>query len=250
MCTYYDNKKISCPISGGINSAAVLCYLHEIGAKPKELHLFAADFKEHSPDTRDFVLALFEFAKKNFDNVFTVLTDNSVLEFFKEQKIIPHPIVSPCSRLLKIVPMMQYNAEHGIELDLIGYIKQEANRRINRGKNKGNELFIRKDYPIKLFDDEWCFEIVDKYIGWHPAIYDIKDENGKRVFKHNNCLPCKNMNHKDLLAVEKYFPEYMDKAKQLSNELNAYWGRDADKYYTTFGKEDYEQPQCETCNFD
>lgn len=246
--TIYDGKKILCPISGGINSAAVLLYLYEIGAKPIELHLYYRHFKEHSPDTQQFVDRLFEFARLKFDTrVLTKQVDNSVLDFFKEQKMIPHPMVSPCSRMLKIVPMAEYAAQNGIEMDLVGYIRQEAKRRIGKQKN---ELFTTKDFPIRMFDEEWCFEIVKKYIGWYPDIYDIKDESGKRVFKHNNCLPCKNMSIKDLQAVQEHYPVYMNEANKLSVDLKAYWGRNAQDYYTTFGKEDYEGNKCEVCEFD
>ena len=117
----------------------------------------------------------------------------------------------------------------------------------NKGKN---DMFLSTEFPISEFTDEWCFEIVDKHIGWHPAIYDILDEKGKRVFKHNNCLPCKNMQLSQMKAVEKYYPDYMAKAVALSERLKAYWGRNADDYYTTFGKQDYEAPQCEVCQFD
>lgn len=245
MSTIYDSKKIAVPISGGINSAAVLCYLYEIGAKPKELHLNYLHFKQHSPDTKDFSIALFDFAKNHFDCVVTNIIDNDVLQFFRDQKMIPHPIISPCSRILKIVPMMEYNAKHGIELDLIGYVKQEK-RRMESSKNN-QDLFNNKDFPIQLFDDDWCFEIVNKHIGWFPSIYKILDENGKRIFKHNNCLPCKNMTLKDLKAVEKYYPEYMKEANSLSEELQAHWGRNANDYYTTFGKQDYETKPCDNC---
>ena len=48
-------------LSGGINSMAVLCWLGELPTHkhPDELHLFYADFKEHSEDTIQFVLMEF-----------------------------------------------------------------------------------------------------------------------------------------------------------------------------------------------
>ena len=67
--------------------------------------------------------------------------------------------------------------------------------------------------------------MVDKHIGWHPEIYDIIDENGKRVFKHNNCLPCKNMYPKDMENVKTYYPAFYQQTIQLSAELGKYWGR-------------------------
>jgi hypothetical protein len=219
----YNNKKILLGLSGGINSMAVLCWLIEQGCKPSELHLFYAHFKEHSPDTFQFVADEIRYARKHFEKVVVKITNNSVLEFFEKEHMIPHPTLAPCSERLKIIPMMLSGA---------------------------NSLFITKEFPIELFDDDWCFEIVDKHIGWHPAIYDIKDENGKRVFTHNNCLPCKNMYVKNMKDVQTYYPKYMINAKRLSHNLKAYWGRDAKDYYTEFGKEDYEASQCETCAFD
>lgn len=59
------------------------------------------------------------------------------------------------------------------------------------------------------------------------SIYDIF-ENGKRVFTHNNCLPCKNMTTKQMQKVELYYPTYFDKANKLSCEIGKHWGREAD----------------------
>lgn len=49
----FKGEKIMIGLSGGINSMAVLCWLGELpeANRPDELHLFYADFKEHSPDT-------------------------------------------------------------------------------------------------------------------------------------------------------------------------------------------------------
>lgn len=246
--TKYDGLKISCAQSAGINSAAALCYLYKIGAKPKELHLPYFHFIEHSPDSLNFVLAIYAFARIHFENVITYVTNNSVLAFFEEQKMIPHPLASPCSRLLKIEPMIRYNFEHGIDLDLIGYVKKEKKRMAAARENE--DMFNVKDFPIELFDDEMCFEIVKECIGWYPKIYDIRNSNGKRIFKHNNCLPCKNMQMDDLLAVQEHYPEYMRNAIATSNKIRSYWGRNGDDYYKTFGREDYEAQQCDTCSFD
>lgn len=246
----YEGEKIMCGLSGGINSMAVLCWLIESGQKPKELHLYYAHFDEHSPDTFQFVADGVRLARRYFDNVIVKITHNSVLSYFEKHKMIPHPVRSTCSYHLKIAPMEAYCFQNGISIDLIGYVRSEA-KRIKRMQLSGaNNLFITKDFPIGLFSEDWCFEIVDRHIGWHPAIYDIKDEKGKRIFSHNNCLPCKNMWVKDMKAVAEHYPEYMKKATDLSNRLKSYWGRDADAYYTEFGREDFEPGQCETCSFD
>lgn len=237
-------------LSGGINSMAVLCWLIEQDIKPKELHLFYAHFDEHSPDTFQFVADGIRYARKHFENVIVKITHNSVLKFFEKQNMIPHPKISPCSEKLKIIPMANYCWDNSIEIDLIGYVRTEA-KRIKRMNLAGaNNLFLTKEFPIGLLDDDWCFEIVDRHIGWHPAIYDLKDENGKRLYNHNNCLPCKNMYVKDMKNVAINYPDKMQAASELSKKLNAYWGRDAQKYYTEFGKEDYEPQQCEICAFD
>lgn len=245
-----NDKIVLLPQSAGINSAAVYCWLLESGMKPKELHIYYAHFAEHSPDSFQFVADIIRHARKNFDNVRVRITSNSVLRFFREQKMIPHPMSSPCSRLLKIVPMIEYSALNSIQIDLVGYVKSEQKRIKKMREAHGNDMFLTKGTPIADQDDEWCFEIVKKHIGWYPAIYDIRDEKGKRVFHHNNCLPCKNMYVKDMKLIEQYYPEYMAAAVQLSEELGAYWGRNAETYYTTFGREDYEPAQCEVCSFD
>lgn len=246
----YHGEKVMIGLSGGINSMAVLCWLIESGQKPSELHLYYAHFAEHSPDTFQFVADGIRLARKHFPKVIIKITSNFVLRFFEQQKMIPHPISSPCSRQLKIEPMEAYCFNNGIAIDLIGYIRTEAKRIKSMRESGADTLFLRKDFPIKIFSDEWCFEIVDRLVGWHPAIYDIRDENGKRVFSHNNCLPCKNMWLKALKAVNVHYPRYMTKAIALSNRLKSYWGREADAYYTEFGREDFEPGQCENCAFD
>lgn len=247
METIYDNKNCSLGLSGGINSAALLCYLKKIGARPKSLHLFYAHFIEHSPDTFHFVADCIRWAKNNFDNVHVKITKNTVLGFFEEEKFIPHPKISPCSNKLKIEPMMLYCSINNIDIDLVGYVKGEKKRYEKASKRQvQGDLFFRKDFPIKIFDDNWCFEIVDEMIGWHPAIYDIK-ENGERIFKHNNCLPCKNATIDELKMVEKYYPEYMLKANMLSDKLKSHWGRNRDEFYLVFGRE--HQDKCTSCIF-
>lgn len=249
--TIFDDEDILVGLSAGINSMAVLCWLHEIGAKPRTIHLFYSHFKEHSPDSFAFVKAGIRFARKHFQNVKVKITRNSIIEFFESQNLIPHPMVSPCSKWLKIIPIREYCFNNGIKYDLVGYVKHELKKRSNRqGALNPNVMFeAKKVYAIGEFTDEWCFEIVKKYIGWYPAIYDIKDEKGKRIFKHNNCLPCKNMNKKDFEAVEKYYPEYYNEASQLSKRLGKYWGRSVDDFHISFGRELGQESTCETCEW-
>lgn len=58
------------------------------------------------------------------------------------------------------------------------------------------------------------------------------------------------MNIDDMLAVAYFYPEYMKKSQELATKLKSYWGRNADQYYTNFGRQDYEGGQCEICAFD
>ena len=112
------------------------------------------------------------------------------------------------------------------------------------------DLFsVSKDYPIGNFSDDWCFEIVDEMIGWHPKIYDIKDSEGKRLFKHNNCLPCKNMTIEDLELVQLYYPDLFKKAMDLTKKLSSYFGRDKDLFYASFGRDLGQQSTCESCRW-
>lgn len=250
----YNGQRVMIGLSGGINSMAVLCWLANYEQKPKEVYLFYAHLVEHSPDTFDFVLAGVEYAEKHFEKVHFEYTTNSVLEFFRQQNMIPHPMFAPCTRVLKSIPMAQFSARHNITVDLVGYVRHEKRRVKGMQRNAPDTLFHTKHFPIQLLTDEDCFEMVDKEIGWHPAIYDILEANGKRVFKHNNCLPCKNMQIEDMQNVEEHYPVYHGNAMRLSEDLKYHWGRNADEFYTTFGRHDYEtgfekQP-CEVCSFD
>jgi len=220
----YSHSKVRVPLSGGINSAMVLCMLgeyHPEHLKPQELHLYYAHFREHSPDTFRFVKECVRYARRKFSNVKVHITRHSVNKYFIQQKMIPHPTISPCSRELKIEPMQEYDTEHGIDVVLIGFTKDEF-RRYQRAKGRRN----KDEYPLLRFTDEDCFSLVKKILGWYPAIYDIR-ENGKRVFRHNNCLPCKNMSTKQFASVGKYFPEYAQKAEETAAQIpGGYWGRD------------------------
>lgn len=221
--TDLSDKRVMIGLSGGINSMALLCYLATVTPtemRPSNLYLFYAHFAEHSPDTFAFVKAGIRYAQERFENVTWKITRNRVLKFFEKEGIIPHPIISPCSERLKIIPIVEFMRENDIDVDLVGFVRKER-RRIERQKKRGAE---KKLYPIAHLSDEDCFTLVRKEIGWYPAIYDIW-EDGKRVFKHNNCLPCKNMHTKDLWAVKKYYPQYWNEADSLANKIGAYWGR-------------------------
>lgn len=250
----YGDKKVMIGLSGGINSMAVLCWLANQKEKPKELHLFYAHFEEHSEGTLEFVLAGVEYAQKHFEKVIYKQTNNSVIEFFKSLKMIPHPTIAPCTRMLKIIPMANYAMENGIQVDLIGYVKTEKRRARNMEANGAQTLFLSKEFPILSEDNEWCFDVVRKEIGFYPAIYDIRDANGKRVFTHNNCIPCKNWNKKNFASANQYYPDKMKPAIQLQQELKKHWGREELDIYTRFDKEDWETNEagqtCEHCAFD
>lgn len=249
----YSSKKVLIGLSGGINSMAVLCQLasYPIKYKPKELHLFYAHFDEHSDDTLDFVIAGVEYAKAKFSNVIYQQTNNSVIDFFRQQKMIPHPIISPCTKMLKILPMAEYAKQNSIDIDLVGYVRDEV-RRIKNMWEKNPNTKNTKAFPIADKDNQWCFDIVKKEIGFYPSIYDIKNSKGDRVFTHNNCLPCKNWNKNNFANGNKYYPQKMKKAIELQNELQQHWGRNADDIYYRWEKQDWESngQSCEYCAFD
>ncbi len=246
---HLNGERILIGLSGGINSMAVLCRLVELGIQPKEVHLFYAHFSEHSPDTFRFVADGIRYARKQFDCVKVKITRNSILNFFEEVKMILHPARGLCSYRLKIEPINKYAFENDLKIDLVGYVKNELKRRAGRQqKNMNRDLFsLDKQYPIGEFTDEWCFEIVDKHMGWHPAIYDIKNEKGERVFKHNNCLPCKNMYPNELLAIKEHYPDYFKKAMETSDKLKSHYGRNEDEFYTTFGRDLGQESTCQNC---
>lgn len=222
----YSGAKVLIPLSGGVNSAAVLCFLAKYQPKelrPKELHLFYIHFAEHSPDTFKFVKDLIRYARREFENVVVKITRVSVLRYFEKHGTIPHPSASWCSIDLKLKPFKQYKDENGIDIELVGFVSEDF-RRFKRKESKTKDSV--SEYPILEMTDANCFEIVKEQIGWYPAIYDIT-ENGKRVFRHNNCLPCKNMHTNQFESVAKYFPKHASRAEQTAKKLGSYWGRDA-----------------------
>lgn len=228
----YSNMRVFCGLSGGINSAGVLCHLgseYPEELKPKHLFLFYAHIMQHSPGTLRFVRDCIAYAKSHFEQVTWGASRGDVLELFRGKRMIPHPMLSPCTEHLKLIPMLKFQLEHGTDIDLVGYVRDEV-RRVRRQQAKE---VAGKAYPIVHFSNEYCFEIVKREIGWYPPIYDIRDEQGKRVFKHNNCLPCKNMTGQltatsatgQFIQVVEHFPAQAAQAQALAGELGAYWGR-------------------------
>ena len=55
--------------------------------------------------------------------------------------MIPHPTIAPCTRVLKIEPMMKYANENQIHIDLVGYVKEEG-RRIKNMHSKNSTILI------------------------------------------------------------------------------------------------------------
>lgn len=239
----YSHSKVLVPLSGGINSAAVLCVLgdhHPDHLKPQALHLYYSHLKEHSPDTFSFVADLIRYARKKFKAVQVTVTRASVNKYFIEQRMIPHPTLSPCSRDLKFGPMQAYDRAHAIDYVLIGFVKHEYGRYL-RAQEKAKKAGRTKDvYPSLNLTDDDCFEIVKQAIGWYPAIYDLRWSTadaalglcsprsiGKRVFTHNNCFPCKNMSSVQIGAVGRYLPQHAARAQATAAQIpGAYWGRD------------------------
>lgn len=298
----FSQEEILLGLSGGINSAAVACWLSTWPDeyKPKVLHLYYAHFEEHSPDTFQFVKDIIKFCRANFKNVVVKITRNSIIRFFEQQKMIPHPTVAPCTRILKIMPMHEYMAMNGITTDLVGYVREEIRRVKNMAKKTENGITgrsvqmddYRKLFPISDKTNEWCFKIVKNLIGWYPEIYNLRyNDKGfiqflldnlhtvdavtqniikgkigtrERVFTHNNCLPCKNMQRDDYLAVRYYFEWYYNNSVSLSARLKKHWGRllqetVGDKtledlqFHLDFGRSEeetnYEKQSCGVCSF-
>jgi 3'-phosphoadenosine 5'-phosphosulfate sulfotransferase (PAPS reductase)/FAD synthetase len=239
----YSRSKVLVPLSGGINSAAVLCALGEhypAELKPLELHLYYSHLKEHSPDTFPFVADLIRYARRRFVTVKATVTRASVNKFFLKENFIPHPTISPCSEHLKFGPMQRYDVDNQIDLVLIGFVKHEF-RRYARAQRRSSLKGRTKDcYPLLSWSDDDCFAIVKEVIGWYPAIYDIRwteqdasvglcrsFEVGRRVFTHNNCLPCKNMTSRQFQMVGRHFPKHAQTATEIAAQIpGAYWGRD------------------------
>lgn len=225
----YSGKRVMIPLSEGINSAAVLCLLgehHPEELKPERLYLFDVHLREHSPDSLQFAYDCIQYARTRFKWVTAEIVQDSMNDWAVKNKMIPHPSVSPCSRELKMKPMDAYFEKHSIDYRLIGYVRTE----MRRWKNAQKHVNKSYQYPIMRLTDEDCFDLVERTIGWYPAIYKItrRGKRGQieRVFKHNNCLPCKNMTEAQMVDVGEYFPAYAEAAEEAAAQIpDAYWGR-------------------------
>ena len=167
--------------------------------------------------------------------------------------------------------MNEFMKKYKIDIDIIGYVRSEYSR-IKRQIERG---VTNKEYLIAHLSDEDCFYLVEKEIGWFPKIYSYKwidkrigealkkwghelDPKQRktikkyhkqgfnnmsqtyRVFKHNNCLPCKNMHQWELFMVRVFYKDQYDKAIKLAKKLGSHWGRE--------GKEVNELTDCEICS--
>jgi 3'-phosphoadenosine 5'-phosphosulfate sulfotransferase (PAPS reductase)/FAD synthetase len=227
-------------LSGGINSAALLCYLateHPEHKRPRWLGLYYAHLREHSPRTFRFVKDAVRYARRKFPQVAFGMHRCSAVDYFEAEKFLPRPQFSPCTEHLKIVPMERWDERHGVTIDLIGFVRHEMSRRGEKHLKSEADL-IR--FPIAHLTEDDCYRIVDREIGWHPPIYDIRDEKGRRVFTHNNCLPCKNMTRRQLEAVREHFPAYYERAMKMACRIGRTWGR----------KKDEAGDPCALCTFD
>jgi 3'-phosphoadenosine 5'-phosphosulfate sulfotransferase (PAPS reductase)/FAD synthetase len=192
----------------------------------------------------DFVLDGVKYAYNKFNNekyrIFVKITHQSMREFCLDNKMIPHPTNSACSRLMKREPMYNYFTENNLDVDLVGYVREEAQKRVLRARSYNNDQSKNKSYPITTLTDKDCEFICEREIGWIPEIYKIKNNEGKRIFKHNNCLPCKNMHDKEMKEVKKHYPGYYENALSLAKEMGQHWGR----------KEEIDELICPTCDWD
>lgn len=235
----FSADRPSLGLSGGINSAALLCFLaaeHPAPKRPAHLLLYYAHLREHSPGTMRFVKLCVRYARRHFARVEFGMHRASVVEYFEAQNFIPHPTVSPCTWHCKVEKMEAWSVAHGATVDLVGFVQHER-KRIDRAESKArrDELF-----PIAGMTEDECFAIVTREIGYYPPIYDLRDEKGRRIFTHNNCLPCKNMSLKQLRMVSRYFPRYWERAEAMAVRINNYWGRPSE----------YAGDPCALCVFD
>jgi len=226
-------------LSAGINSAALLCHLatvHPEAKRPAHLLMYYAHLREQSPESFRFVKDCVRYARRHFATVEFGMHRTSVLAWMERENFIPHPTVSPCTWHLKIEPMERWTEAHGGTLDLIGYVRHER-RRMRRSEGHGAEP---RQFPIAHMSEADCFAIVDREIGWHPPIYDIRDGRGRRLFAHNNCLPCKNMTLGQIRHVAEHYPAYWRKAEAMAERIGNYWGRASE----------YPGDPCALCVFD
>ena len=122
MVRYKTEEDLAILREGGINSAAVLCYLASEWTsehKPQSIHIVYCHLVEHSPDTFKFVKALVRYARIKFENVTVRIYRNSVIKFFQGENFIPHPVLSPCSDHLKIQLVNSYMEANQIDVDLV-----------------------------------------------------------------------------------------------------------------------------------
>jgi len=57
------------------------------------------------------------------------------------------------------------------------------------------------------------------------------------------------MTLEEIELVKIYYPELFQKAMELVERLSAYFGRDKDKFYATFGRDLGQPTTCESCRW-
>jgi hypothetical protein len=236
----FSAERPSLGLSAGINSAALLCYLateHPASKRPRHLLLYYAHLREHSPESFRFVAACVRYARRKFPAVEFGMHRTSLLEWMEREKFIPNAAISPCSEHLKVDPMIRWSEAHGATVDLIGFVRHER-RRIAGALGRDGDRRVR--FPIAHLTEADCFALVDREVGWHPPIYNLRDSSGRRLFQHNNCLPCKNMKLAQIRAVAEHYPKYWARAEAMAERLGNYWGR----------AREYVGDPCASCVFD
>jgi exonuclease VII large subunit len=75
-----------------------------------------------------------------------------------------------------------------------------------------------------------------------------KLENLSKLLKTNNYHE---VLKRGFALVKKHYPEYWQKAQDLAERLDLYWGRSEQDFYTTFGRKYQQDGQtCSVCAFD
>ena len=199
--------------SMGVCSAYIACRLADEGQEP--ICVFS-DTKREDSDTYRFGA---EVAERWGLTVVDASDGRDLWEWFREHNMIPARQLPACSIALKVKPSQKFyeSAEpgriaYGFDIDEEERVERTRARWTLR---QHQPFFPLLDWQVSKAQ---CMGYFVKHGIAIPRMY--------RHFPNANCLPCKNFQRADWVALRYYYPEVFAKARQFENESGLRWSQD------------------------
>lgn len=196
--------------SMGICSAYIACRLQDECKDP--ICLFS-DTKREDEDTYRFGK---EVAERWNLNIQEASHGGNLWDTFKAWNMIPARQLSPCSREFKIIPSRAYLSKIESGRVAYGYETGEV-KRADRTLQNWDLSNLSVWFPLI----EWGISKAQCF--GYFAQHGIKPPRMYQHFQHANCLPCKNFQKLDWIALAYYYPEKFAEAAAFESQNDLRW---------------------------